>query len=203
MFSLFSSSASNLPRTRAHASGFGLIELLVSISVITIVTAVILIRQDSFNGAVLLRSQAYQVALQVREVQLNTVSASFNETNFRSVAGLYFSDDSSDNQSYRVFRDADADFFYDVAEEFGQQGIMDSRFEVRDIRVTGDSYDDGGLSVVFQRPNFDALFYDGTNGHLNTASAVEIDIARVGTTGSGIDELRTVQITSAGQVWVQ
>ncbi len=71
MFSLFSNF-----KQAGHAAtrGFGLIELLVSISLMVLVLAIVLVQQTAFNGSVLLRSQAFEIALQIREVQLNAVS---------------------------------------------------------------------------------------------------------------------------------
>lgn len=166
-----------------------------------IVVSIILVRQSSFNGSVLLRSQAYEVALQLRDIQLNAVSASYDENNFRSVLGAYFNETPGSNDSYKIFRDADSDNFYDVAEEFGIQGSLDSRFEIREIRADGVAVTGSDLSVIFERPNFDARFFDGANSEV-TAAVVEIDVARVGTVGNSTGEIRTVEITSAGQISV-
>ena len=57
------------------------------------------------------------------------------------------------------------------------------------------------LSVVFERPNFDAWFFDSSG--LVTASSVEIDISKRDQTGTGNDVVRTVEITSTGQITVK
>lgn len=199
MFSHFSATHSNKVPTK-HAA-FGLIELLVSISIMVIIVSVILVRQSSFNGAVLLRSQAYEVALQLRSIQLNAVSATSESGAFRSILGVYF--DPAIPDSYRIYTDTDTppDFFYESSEEFGLQGLIDPRFEIREIRNIGGSYDGNGISIVFERPNFDARFYD--SGGQVDATSIEIDIARVGSTGTGPGDIRTVEVTSAGQISVQ
>ena len=181
--------------------GFGLVELMVSISIMVIVSAIILGRQASFNGSVLLRSQAYEIALHVREIQLNAVSASSDGVGgFRSVLGLHFDTGTLNNGVYHVFRDADDDGYYDADEAFGLQGILDKRFEIREIRIMAAiPYTVPDLSVVFVRPNFDARFFD-SSGELLVPS-VEIDVGRRGF--SGTDSIRTVEITSTGQIAVQ
>jgi type II secretory pathway pseudopilin PulG len=177
--------------------GFGLIELMVSISIMMLVSAVILARQSSFNGAVLLRSQVYDVALAVREVQLGAVSAESNGSGlFRSVDGVYF--DTANDNAYKVFKDANSNYFYDATEQFGKQGVIDNRFQIRAIRANGSKTQ---LSVVFERPNFDARFFD-TNGEIATSS-VEIDIARRGVAGTTNDVMRTLEITKTGQITVR
>lgn len=182
--------------------GFGLVELMVSISIMVIVSAIILARQSAFNSAVLLRSQAYEIALGMREVQLNAVSASGDVSlgNFRSILGIHFDTDS--NSEYKIFRDSDMDGFYDAGEEFGVQGVLDNRFEIREIRADGSVIPGSQLSVIFVRPNFDARFFESSGSEVN-ASSIEIDIARRGVTGTDNSVLRTLEVTSTGQITVQ
>jgi len=193
------------PKKPITEGGFTLVELMISISIMVIVASIILTRQTAFNGAVLLRSQAYEVALQVRAVQLNAVSAgAVADTNvFRSVQGVSFDAATSSNSQYRIFRDGSSGQvgFYDSGEAFGIQGLLDKRFEIRAVRAVGDTITGTEVSVVFVRPNFDARFFDST-GELN-ASSVEVDIARKGITGTGEGVLRTLEITSTGQITVQ
>lgn len=200
MFSIFSQF--NQKHMPVAAAGFGIIELLVSISIMVVISGVILVQQSSFNGAVLLRSQAYEVALDAREVQLNAVSINDVTGDFRSLLGLHF--DLDNNQAYNIFRDADNDGYYDQAEMFGKQGALDDRFEIREIRVNRNS---GGvmsvaqLSVVFERPNFDARFFSQT-GEID-ASGIEIDVAKNDVPSGSSDPIRTIEITSTGQIAVQ
>jgi len=191
--------------TPAAQAGFGLIELMVSITIMAIVAAVILARQSSFNGAVLLRSQAYEIALTMREVQLNAISAvSDGSGDFRKIHGVYFDTSENGNRSYRIFRDADGDGFYDAGEEFGVQGFLDNRFEIDDIIVTGGSFTDDGsdITIVFERPNFDARFFQGSNRELDV-TMVEIVLRRSGTTGTDVGDIKTIAVTPAGQIAVQ
>lgn len=187
-------------------AGFGLVELLVSISIVVIVASIILTKQSTFNSSVLLRGQAYEVALRAREVQLSAVSATNDASNdFRSVLGLHFDVTNGNEGGYKIFRDANSDGFYSGSgEEFDIQGQLDKRFEIREIRVTdgGGTTVENDLSVIFVRPNFDARFFVGAGSEKTQASA-EIDIARIGITGTGNDVLRTVVITSTGQISVK
>jgi hypothetical protein len=52
------------------------------------------------------------------------------------------------------------------------------------------------LSIVFQRPNFDARFFDASNAEV-FASMVEIDVENPVT-----GEIRTIEITPTGQIAV-
>ena len=189
--------------------GFGLVELMVAISVMVIVLSIILSRQDAFNGAVLLRNQAYEIALAAREVQLSAVSASGGTGDFRNEYGLYFNSTSIWNGEYQMYRDAtsgsDDDGFYSgSSEDFGGRSKLDDRFEIREIRIIDGSTTDipDEVSVVFARPNFDAVIYDAANSPVSGAT-VEIDVARRGSVGSGPGDMRTIEITSTGQIAVQ
>lgn len=179
---------------------------MVAISVMVIVLSIILSRQDAFNGAVLLRNQAYEIALAAREVQLSAVSASGGAGDFRNEYGLYFNSTSVWDGEYQIYRDAtsgsDNDGFYSgSSEDFGGRSRLDERFEIRDIRIDGTSEQE--VSVVFVRPNFDAVFYEDTSGVPSTAAVVEIDVARRGSVGTGLGDVRTIEITSTGQIAVQ
>lgn len=205
MFSRFSAQF-NKNQPAGHY-GFGLIELMVSISIMLLVIGVVLARQDSFNGAVLLRSEAYEVALAAREVQLNSVSVISIENSYRTLLGLHF--DTNNDALVRIFKDTssgmNANGFYDNGEAFGKQLNIDSRFEIRGIRTFSGGSTIGTsvsvLSVVFERPNFDAKFFD--SGGMVNASSVEIDISKRDQTGDANDVVRTVEITSTGQITVK
>lgn len=168
-----------------------------------LVIGVVLVRQDSFNGAVLLRSEAYEIALSAREVQLNSVSAMSIAGNYRTLLGLHF--DTSNDALVRIFTDTssgpNANGFYDSGEAFGKQLNIDSRFEVRALRAVGDSISGTALSVVFERPNFDARFFD--SGGVVNASSVEIDISKRDQNGDDSGTVRVVEITSTGQITVK
>ena len=185
-------------------TGFGLVELVVSIGIMVLITTVIMTRHDSFNGASLLRGQAYAIALQAREVQLNAISAT-EGGGFRNVFGLHFDEVNSPN-TYAVFKDTNAgannNDYFDAAEVYGKQGVVDNRFIIRDIRLMNGAAifsSPPRVSVSFERPNFDARIYTAANTPANAAvSGVEIDIAVVGT-----GDIRTVEITKTGQISVK
>lgn len=190
----------------ASSAGFGLIELIVSISIMVLVSAIVLAKNNSFNGAVLLRSQAYDVALHLREIQLSAVSAASDGAGgFRTVLGVRFHSNPAANGAYTTFEDDDSDYEYDAGEEYGGQGFLDDRFEIREIRVdtgAGMTVHTDPVVIFFERPNFDAEIYDDSGASLG-ASAVEIDIARRGVSGSGVEVVRTVEVTATGQIAVQ
>lgn len=187
---------------KQRQGGFGLIELMVSISIMTIVSSVILVRQSSFNGAVLLRNQTYDVALSAREVQLSAITTGNNQGEFRAILGLHFDTDSARNDRVIVFQDrailpALPNGFYDVGDSIISEEVLDSRFEISALRdslgvpITA-------LSVIFVRPNFDANFFSAPGVPIPTES-IEIEIASKDTAGLQ----RVLEITATGQIAVQ
>jgi type II secretory pathway pseudopilin PulG len=187
-------------------SGFGLIELLVSISIVIIVTSVILVKHTSYNGAVLLRSEAYKVALQIREVQLSAVSVIIEANNFRNAFGLYFNTASYPNLYY-TFRDANDNTFFDAGENIGKNHNIDARFEIDEIRLMNGLVEvstQEDIAIIFERPNFDARFFTapGTEVAANI-STIEIDIRLKGASGDTVGEVRTVEVSKTGQITVK
>lgn len=184
--------------------GFTITELLVSIGIMLLITGILITRYGTFNSAVLLKSQAYEVALLIRKAQLYAVSSQSDEGNYQysDRYGVYLS---KGDQTYVLYRNENADSRYnagtDVALETAQ---LDDRFELRDIVDAdngGDPVGDGDISIVFTRPNFDAVFYDGSG--LLGVGVVYLEIVTSDGEGNDSGTLRTVEVTSAGQITVQ
>ena len=178
---------------------------MVSISIMALVTTVIVVRQSSFNGAVLLRNQAYEVAFAIRQAQLLAVSGGDDAAR---VYGVYFSTTAGLNQEYRMFRDSvigpNADQAYDPSEQIGLTGRLDRRFMIRNLAVNSTAATD--ISLVFERPNFDALVCASgdCSGGMTPASNIFIDVAKVGTVAGDTDigDVRRVRVSATGEIGV-
>jgi type II secretory pathway pseudopilin PulG len=196
-----------MPKFKSTSAGFGLIELMVSIGIVVLVMAIVMVNHNKSTSAVLLRSQAYEIALDAREVQLSAVSAIGLAGDFRNVIGLYFNTSTNRDYYLRFAETGTNNFFYNSGEELSPRGALDPRFEIDAIRLmdgTTVSAQPSAISVVFERPNFDALFYTAANSPADpNVSAVEIDVRLVGTTGTDVGAVRTVEITRTGQISVQ
>jgi Tfp pilus assembly protein FimT len=188
--------------SREATRAFGLIELMVSVSIITLVSAVILSRHTSFNGAVLLRNQTYEIAFAVRQAQLLAVSGNTGVAGASRQYGLHVN--TANPTTYIVFQDNNNNERYDGAsEQIGNTGRLDSRFQIRDITNNGGtSLPTTGVSIIFVRPNFDAAFYDASGNEITGVGEVYIDIAQVGNTGTDAGDARRVEVSSTGQVRV-
>jgi type II secretory pathway pseudopilin PulG len=194
-----------MPKHKTSITGFGLIELMVSIGIVVLVMAVVMAKHNKSNSAVLLRSQAYEIALDARELQLSAVSAVGLSGDFRNVIGLHF--DTSNPDYYLRFAETGTNnYFYNAGEELSPRGAIDSRFGIDAIRLVNGGTETAidEVSIVFERPNFDAMFYTAANTPVSSAvGAVEIDVRLLGTTGSDVGAVRTIEISRTGQIVVQ
>lgn len=181
---------------KTPSRGFGLIELMVSMSIMALVSAVIITRQSSFNGAVLLRNQAYEVAFALREAQLLAVSG--GDESVRRY-GVYFNTSDATEHQYILFRDDDEDGRYDNGEQIGLTGKLDTRFEIREAYIDTTAHTE--MTIVFERPNFDALYYN-SSGVLQNDTVAYINIARSGVTGTDAGAVRRIQVSKTGQISV-
>lgn len=191
----------SIQNRKIPAAGFTVIELMVTITIVVLVTGIIMIQYGSFNNSVLLTSQAYETAFDLREAQSLAIGVKRgNNANFREEFGIHF-DLASPNQ-YILFQDSGAGVpaRYGAGEEIGTPYIVDPRFVISDICTTNTagtrSCSAANISVTFQRPDFDAVF--GPNINLGTVQSVEIIYATAG----NLSNTRTVTISSTGQISV-
>jgi len=192
--------------TPIYSSGFTVIELMVTITIVVLVTGVIMVQYSSFNSSVLLTSQAYLTAFDVREAQSLAVSVRGQSSEFYEQYGLYF--DMATPNMYLLFQDNDSNngsgddvspARYDEGEEIGIPFLVDSRFEIIDMcgfdgavrSCFADGFDD--VAITFKRPDFDAAFY--SQGFSNLQS-VEILIG----TSDGNGLTKTVTVYTTGQI---
>ena len=190
----------NKLRQRNSTAGFSMIELMVSIGIIVLVLTITLTRQSSFNSAVLLRSEAFDIALAIREIQLSAVSASSDGSGqFRSTLGVHLN--TTNPNEYILFRDANDNNKYDYSssEAIGAAGAIDPRFEIS--RIQAGSNTPGEVSIVFDRPDYDALFYDSSATQIDVPE-IQIELRVKGTSGSCGDQWRIIEVTRAGQIAV-
>ena len=111
--------------------GFSLVELLITIGIVIMVTGAVLVRHTSFNSSTLLKSQAFELSLDIRTAQQYSISARADRTDTRAAYGVYF--DAQIPGQYQLFLDADDDSMYDPGEEVGLANALDSRFFIKEI----------------------------------------------------------------------
>jgi type II secretory pathway pseudopilin PulG len=150
------------------STGFTLIELLVSAGIIVMITSIVIVRFVNFDGTVILRSAAYDVATALREAQIYSVSVVNSDDTFRYPYGVTFSPGGT-SYTFFQFTNLDASAFpqYDVNDAVDEEEPLrvmnlSESIEIADlcVRVTGNTDPTCGLNrldVSFRRPEFSAL----------------------------------------------
>ena len=81
--------------TKIHQSsyqgGFSILEVLITAAIIGIITGLVVFQYGAFNNVILLKNQAFQIALDLREMQTRALSSIGQSADFRSPYGVYFS----------------------------------------------------------------------------------------------------------------
>jgi len=206
------------------SSGFGLVELLVSISIMILVTTVLLVNHGGFSNNSLLRTQAFDVALTFREIQQAAVNAQAHN-GFLNSFGLRWDPSPPTDPTSILGRSlqpivmphtTNATFDPTAASNFGAPRILDDDFAILCVHdsaiVTPIPEDDCRTTpvvILFKRPNFDAIFYDPSGSlPINplTITGLRFVIGPRGTPFVAADvgsKTRAVTITSNGQVTVE
>lgn len=200
-------------RKQKNTSGFTLVELLVTLGIIVLVTGIVMVRYASFNSSVLLKSQAFITAFDLREAQSLAISVRGRSDQFYEEYGMYF--DIDNPTIYRLFQDDDTNGIddpirYQSGEEIGVPRQLDPRFVIVDLCATNsvsrtcytDTASMNNVAVTFKRPDFDADFYaadDGGSETVNNIQSVEVIFAPH--TNSSVS--RTVIVYATGQIDVQ
>ena len=172
--------------------------------IITLISTALILKQNSFDSSVLLRSLAYEVALSIRQAQVYGLSVkerAVGSADFNVGYGVYFS--GANPTAYTLFADADRDSRYDEGEAIE---VFTLRRGYRIVQACGTLIPSGALrctpgelasfSIAFRRPDPDALMRsDLVNETYGTATITVL--APDGTS------TRRVSVASTGQIEVE
>ncbi|HEU4677300.1 MAG TPA: prepilin-type N-terminal cleavage/methylation domain-containing protein [Candidatus Paceibacterota bacterium] len=187
--------------------GFTLVELLVSVAIIGIVTSIVLVKYNSFDSNVLLKSAAYEMALNLREAQVRSVSVARNETSFDYPFGVSVPVGKT-YQSFRYLVTDEGDPSYKEFPVYGEDTedirtfFLDRSMVVGDLCIDQNGTETCGLSrldISFRRPKFKGLFHVDGFTQVEDAS---IDSGTVKLTSATPGSVYAVKVTNLGQISV-
>ena len=201
--SFFSMRSRRAPST----AGFTLVELMVSIAIFGIMTALVVAKYGTFNQSVLLTDLAYDVALTLRTAQTYGLSVTrTGEQNdvdaFQYAYGIHFSKQTNSNKEFILYTVQASDSSPEYRYTSGG-GIEVSRFLLKrgatisnlEVCLSGVSCTEvNQLDVAFKRPDPSARIC-GNSGQCDAFSAII-------TIQATDDSTRTVIVRENGQISV-
>lgn len=204
-FSIFGKNKKSLPREAQRSGGFTLAELLVVISVTTIIITTLVVQQNRWNDQIVVRTQAYELALMFRQAQVNSlgVRQDASSGSFNIGYGVYFD---TNNTRYIYFADRDNDQQYDTGE------LVETKTLIRGVTikdVCGNSrciFSGGGpawqASVAFFRPETKAYLKLLNNGGNPVDSPQDTAVLTITLQSPG-GKTSTVTVRNNGQISIQ
>lgn len=154
----------NLKKEKNSANkckGFTLIELMVTVGIFALMTALLLAKYGTFNQGLLLTNLAYDVALTIRNAQsygLNVKSAVRDDNFFEYPFGVHF----REGQQFIFFADKNIppNYSYDGSSEDLSITNIKGASKIDDICSGTESSCDNGitkLDIIFKRPDPSAI----------------------------------------------
>lgn len=184
-----------------YKRGFSLVELVVSVAIFLVITAVILVKHSEFSGTLLIENLAYDIALSVRKAQVFGLSVrefGVGSQEFNVGYGVHF--DSASNNTYIFFADRNRNEKYDDSSEILETFTLrkgNTISEFCGILASGTEKcspsDISFLDVVFERPNPDAIIKSNIAG--DTYASAKVTVASPQGTKWNINILTTGQIS--------
>ena len=101
------------------ANGFSLIELMVSVGILTLISTMIFASYPEFSQKMALKRTSEEIALIVRQAQVYAlgIKKSVSGDDYYSDSGVHF--DKNDSKSLILFTDSDSDKTYDKGDGCG------------------------------------------------------------------------------------
>ncbi len=200
-------------RTTFH-KGFSLVELLVSISIVTMIMTVVLFGYSTFNDNLALSAAGQELAIAVRQTQsygLNVKEVTAGSGLFSYAYGIYFDPNTSSSDFY-IFVDANNNKVYDVGSGCGS-GANSTEcvekislrnnvtiYQICDASACPPSLSTRKLDITFLRPNTDAnIYFTDINGTILSGPVSTGKVRLISPKGKTL----TVEVQSTGQISIQ
>lgn len=192
--------------------GFTIIELLIVAAIIAIITSLVLVKYVSFDSTILLKGEAYEIALLLRETQVRSVSSYRNteggdlDEQFNYPYGVSF--DTATPGSYVMFLYEDTDknvvpeYPHADAVKIMEYNLPES-MEIIELCYkllgSGTCTSTDKIDISFRRPEFQSIFKTGYAGSVIIEKVqIKIHATRPGA-GTGVF---IVEVSKLGQISV-
>ncbi len=161
MKSIFTKNIVN--KKQRFISAFTLVELLVSVGIFTLMTALMVAKYGNFNQSVLLTNLAYDVAVTIRTAQayglsVKGIEGAVSTEDFQYQYGVHFDTTSSGNETFFIYIDRDDSNSYN--EDGGDEKVSTLNLK-RGAKISGVCFSDGctpdtgteEFDILFKRPD--------------------------------------------------
>lgn len=190
--------------------GFTLVELLVTLTIFSIMTGIVLVNQGQFNNTIFLNNLAHDVALTVRMAQTYGINVREFSNNKFIPYGVSFRSNSTDNKSFVLFADVPpqnglfgGDFICPKDDvECVERYVIKSGNYIKSIcagtnELECDSNLKNFLDISFVRPNPEAQIYANNDRNMLYAYAKIVVSSQDGA------NIRNIIVRSTGQIYVE
>lgn len=182
------------------------------------VTGLVLVKYQSFNGGIVLTNLAYEIALTIREAQTYGINVKGQVSNFNLSYGVHL--DTSSPTSFIMFADnqqntpdqygirtgdgkydgGSSSFDINVDTFMLKRGIVINKFCVGvSPEICSSSGSGSKLDITFNRPDPSAIinYYDGSGNWSRSSSA------RIQVIATGNNAKKDIIVQSTGQILIQ
>ncbi|MEN9523999.1 MAG: hypothetical protein RL536_68 [Candidatus Parcubacteria bacterium] len=194
---------------------FTLVELLVSIAIFALMTALVVAKYGNFNQSVLLTNLAYEVALTIRTAQTYGLSVKNSDPDkldqsnaYKNPYGVHLDTSNGNNQTITFFSDVSPVGGNGVYTS-GSDGVINTFAVKRGAIISGICFgtvgcsantnyaSSGSVDITFKRPDPNALMCSGGNVNNCTSKYVEISVKAID------GNTRVITVRENGQISVQ
>jgi prepilin-type N-terminal cleavage/methylation domain-containing protein len=143
---------------KTWVSGFTLVELIVVMTIATILLTTLVIQQNRWNDRLTVNTQSYELALMIRQAQVYGLGvreySAGSGDKFNVGYGIYFNQNNLDR--YVFFADRNNNQKYDVGEDI-EVKIFNRGVTIKDVCGQSRCFPAGGplfqAGIIFSRPN--------------------------------------------------
>jgi prepilin-type N-terminal cleavage/methylation domain-containing protein len=157
------------------AKGFTMIEMVVSIGIITILAAAFLANYHGAKKSGELNMAAQKLASDIRLAQSYALGLKEHSSNVPVRWGVYFNKATANNDKYIIYADTESsnNQSYDTGEEYFvydlAQGVI-----IKDIKIDNVSIPNNTLYLTFTLPDAEVQICRNPNGHNCASQKVEV-----------------------------
>lgn len=187
--------------------GFTLVELMITVSIFVFMTAVIMAKYSSFYSGTVFKNLAFDVALTIRQAQTYGISVKGTaEGNFSQAYGVFISYSAPTlSNTFILYSYTKSGTQYNLGslekKYILKQGAKFSAICAGSASTSCTALDQGdSLSIVFQRPNPEAIICKTSNEIMDCTSN---KFARITLVAGDDVTTRDIEVTNVGQISVK